>query len=69
MDRTPHPEQPAEGTDQPAYTEEESTDEEVTDDPVGENVLSKLPGGDSRDVGDAADPEQGVGPEAHGPLP
>lgn len=66
MDRTPHPEQPAEGTDDPAYTEEET----LNDDPVGDDVLSKLPGGDTRKVGNSADVDgDGVGAEAHGPLP
>lgn len=67
-ERTPHPDRPAEGTDQTAHRDDAGA-EETTDDPVGEDLLSKLPGGDSREVSDPPEADGGLGPDAHGPLP
>lgn len=65
MDRTPHPEQPAEGADDVAYTEET-----IADDPVDDReALSKLPGGDTRELNDPPEADSGVDPDAHIGIP
>ncbi|MCW4386262.1 hypothetical protein OH146_10810 [Salinibacterium sp. SYSU T00001] len=69
MDRTPHPEQPAEGSDKPGYTEgtapqaEESTGD-TDDDSVGEDILAAAPGRLNQDLDEPSksDPED-LGPE------
>ncbi|WP_403020982.1 hypothetical protein [Salinibacterium sp. GXW1014] len=65
MDRTPHPEQPAEGTDQPAYTEEETADRgsEESGDDVADDIFAAIPGRLNQDLDDPSKSDPSLGPD------
>lgn len=57
MDRTEHPEQPAEGTDSPEYTEESGQDDAADD------ILSAAPGRLNQDLDDPSESDQDLSPD------
>jgi hypothetical protein len=59
MDRTEHPEQPAEGTDTPEFTEEPDGEETVADD-----LLAAAPGRLNQDLDDPSKSDQDLSPDA-----
>lgn len=65
MDRTPHPEQPAEGADKPAYTEEETAGRasEESGDDVADDILAAAPGRLNQDLDDPSKSDPDLGPD------